>query len=160
MSRRGSCINKADNFCYICGSFASTKQRQRITDFVMKAYKAYFGMKLGDQDKPWAPHTVCRSCVENLRHWLQGKRRSLAFGIPMVWREPKDHTSDCYFCLCNIKGYSKKKKGDIEYPNLPSAIRPMPHGPDVPVPVPPSSLDIRSSESDCGKEESIDSDAH
>ena len=30
----------------------------------------------------------------------------------------------------------------------------MPHSPDVPVPVPPSSLDTRSSESDCGKEES------
>lgn len=154
MSRRGSCVSKVDNFCYICGSFASTKQRQRITDFVMRAYKAYFGMKLGDQDKPWAPHSVCRSCVENLRHWLQGKRQSLAFGIPMVWREPKDHASDCYFCLCNIKGYSKKNKRDIEYPNLPSAIRPMPHGPDVPVPVPPSSLDTRSSESDYGKEES------
>ena len=62
-----------------------------------RAYKAYFQVPLGDQEKKWAPHIVCYNCEEMLRGWTKGKRKSLPFGIPMVWREPKDHLSDCYF---------------------------------------------------------------
>ena len=51
---RRKCKLDPDVFCYICGSFATPKQRTTITDFVQKVYHAYFGMKLGDQDKPWA----------------------------------------------------------------------------------------------------------
>ena len=32
-------------------------------------------------------------------------------------------------------GFNKKNKSKIEYPNLLSAIRPMPHSADIPVPV-------------------------
>jgi len=31
----------------------------------------------------------------------------------------------------------KKRKQRIDYPNIPSAIRPVPHGEDLPVPEPP-----------------------
>ena len=41
-------------------------QRKGIMDFVKQSYFAYFEVKLGDQDKPWAPHKVCKTCVENL----------------------------------------------------------------------------------------------
>ena len=131
---RRKCKTEPDVFCYICGCFATPKQRTIISDFVKKAYHAYFGIKLGDQDKPWAPHSVCRSCVENLRQWTKGKRRSLSFGIPMVWREQQNHLDDCYFCAVNISGFSSKTKSVIIYPNLPSAIRPVPHSDEVPVP--------------------------
>ena len=57
----------------------TAKQSTPITDFVKKAYFGYFGMKLGDQDKIWAPLTVCRSCVENLRQWTNGIRNVLVF---------------------------------------------------------------------------------
>ena len=81
-------------------------------------------MPLGDLDKKWAPHYVCSSCTENIRQWVYGKRKSLAFGIPMVWREPKDHITDCYFCLCNVTGITRKNKSALKYPtNLDSAIR-------------------------------------
>lgn len=91
-------------------------------------------MNIGDQGKSWAPHKVCKQCVEMLRMWTKGKRDKLAFGIPMIWREPRDQ-SDCYFCTVKTFGYNKKNKCKIEYPSLPSAIRPVPHSAEIPVPV-------------------------
>lgn len=137
MERR-CCVNNPNSFCYICGSFIVKKQRRNITSFVTKAYKAYFGIHLGDQSRPWAPHTVCSVCVEDLRNWIKRKKQSLHFGIPMVWREPQNHSTDCYFCTCNVKGFNAKNKKGIIYPNLPSAMRPVAHGPGIPIPKPPT----------------------
>jgi hypothetical protein len=108
MATRG--INSPDIFCYICGQFVIKKQRRNIQDFEKKAYYAHFGMKLGDKDKSWAPHKVCCICVEELRQWTQGMKKSLPFGIPMIWREPGNHSDDCYFCSCNVQGYTSKNK--------------------------------------------------
>ena len=107
-----SCINDPGHFCYICGKYTLPKQRRNITDFVKKSYLPYFGIKLGDQSKAWAPHKVCRVCIEELRHWVNGKRQSLSFGIPMVWREQSNHSrpNDCYFCSCDVKGCNSKNK--------------------------------------------------
>ena len=140
-SKRRGCINDPDIFCYICGSFVPSVQRQNITPFVKNVYYAYFGVKLGDQDKVWAPHKVCRNCVSSLRQWSIGKLRSLAFGVPMVWREPNGHGKKCYFCSCVVAGFNVKNKHKIQYPNLPCAIRPIPHGPGIPIPLPPRVLE-------------------
>ena len=78
------------------------------TNFVCKAYHAYFGIKLGDQDKPWAPHVVCHTCVSGLRKFCNGKQKSLTFCVPMVWREQVSHYDDCYFCLSKVSGYNKQ----------------------------------------------------
>ena len=91
-------------------------------------------MQLGDQDKDWAPHTVCKNCTERLRLWTKGTR-TLAFGIPMIWREPLNHESDCYFCAFNTNGINRKKRIDIKNPDLESARRPIPHSDEIPVPV-------------------------
>ena len=56
------------------------------------------------------------------------------FGIPMIWREPSDHATDCYFCASNIMGINRKNRSTLEYPNLPSVMRPTPHGEEIPVP--------------------------
>jgi hypothetical protein len=63
--------------------------------FIRKVYYAYFGLKLGDQDKSWASHKVCYVCVEDLRKWSKGKNKAFRFGVPMIWREPKNHSGDC-----------------------------------------------------------------
>src|SRR5215469_15413906 len=55
----------------------------------------------------------------------------------MIWREPKDHVADCYFCSVNTTGFSVKNKHKIVYPSLDSAIRPVPHDASLPIPVPP-----------------------
>ena len=102
MSSRRSCKNDPDMFCYVCGKFTLRQHRKSISEFVVKAYFAYFGIKLGDQDKRWAPHIICSVCYSNLHGWTCGKR-SLPFGIPMIWREATNHTNDCYFCLINTK---------------------------------------------------------
>lgn len=140
MASRG-CVNSPDSFCYICGELVVKKQQRVLTDFVKKVYFAYFGIKVGDQDKSWAPHRVCSSCVEGLRMWSKRKVKSFRFGVPMIWREPRDHSDDCYFCSCNIQGYNFKNKREITYPNIESALRPVPHGPDIPIPLQPESLD-------------------
>jgi hypothetical protein len=98
-----------------------TRVRQ-IDSLVKKLYFSYFQLKVGDQDKSFAPHTACSICVEGLRYWYDGKRKAMPFAIPMQWREQKHHYDDC-----SVAGYNKKNKKGITYPNLLSAIRPVPH---------------------------------
>jgi len=64
---------------------------------------------------------------------------AMPFSVPMVWREPSNHSSDCYFCLTPpvASGMNRKKKQRIDYPNIPSTIRPVPHGEDLPMSEPP-----------------------
>ena len=140
MSSR-KCLNNPNVFCYICGSYVIGKQRQDINSFVRNVYYAYFGIRLGDEDKSWAPHKVCRTCVEGLRLWKNGAKKSMPFAIPMVWREPQNHVNDCYFCMVKIQGHNAKSKKDIQYPNIPSALRPVTHCNSLPIPVPPPVLE-------------------
>ena len=141
MTSRG-CVNSSESFYYICCEFVVKKQQRNITDFVEKLYFAYFGVKIGDQDKSWAPHGVCLGCVEGLRVWSKGKVIFFRFGVPMIWREPRNHNNDCYFCTYNVQGYCTKNKKQIRYPNMDSALRPVPHGPGIPTPQAPKSLTI------------------
>lgn len=121
------------NFCYVCGNVTSATQRRPITPLVKTAYHHYFGVTVGDQEKPWVPHICCNSCSVNLVAWLKNKGRSMRFGVPMIWREPRNHVDDFYFCLVAPlqHGTSRKKKGIVEYPNIPSDIRPVPHRKDL-----------------------------
>ena len=134
-SSRRRCLNDVNAFCYICGEYTFELNRKTITDFLKQVYFAYFKVKLGDQDKPWAPHIVCKTCLEHLRQWTKKSRKGLKFAIPMVWREPKDHYSDCYFCAVKTTGINRKNKKTLDYPNLASAIRPVPHSLELPIPV-------------------------
>ena len=104
--------------------------------------------------------TLDPSCSHVLITWMNGCISNefpffffchLPFAVPMVWREPKDHMNDCDFCLCNIKGYLVEKRGRIKYPNLSSAIRPVLHSDELPVPNPPVTQEHN--------EESVESEA-
>jgi len=103
-------MNHPDVFCYICGEYTQKASRKPISEFVKRANVGYFGVKLGDQDKPWAPHIVYKTCTKHLRQWTKGKRSCLKFGVPMVWREPKNHFDDCYFCIVNIIGINRNNR--------------------------------------------------
>lgn len=141
------CVNKADKFCYICGEVTAKAYQKPISSLVKKAYELYFGCKVGDQDKSWAPKVCCSSCSRTLTGWLKGTHKSMPFAVPMVWREPRNHVDDCYFCMTNIKGITSKTKRSIQYPNVPSAMRPVPHDNSLPIPQPPESYTL-DSESD------------
>ena len=57
----------------------------------------------------------------------------MPLALPMVWREQSHYVTDCYFCITNIKGFSRKNKSKISYLVCKSAIKPVPHDPDLPV---------------------------
>jgi hypothetical protein len=89
--------------------------------------------------------------------WSKGKKTSFRFGVPVIWREPRNHSDDCYFFSCKVQGYNSQNRKEILYPKLPFALRPVPHGPGipVPVPVPPETLEDTPVDSD---KEDTDSD--
>ena len=134
-SSRRACRNKTDVFWYICGEYTIVPYRKPVTKFIKRAYHTYFGMKLGDKDNAWAPHMVCKTCTEYLRRWTNGKKSCLKVGIPMVWREPANHGTDCYFCVINMTGINRKNRRSLKYPDLQSARRPVANCDEIPVPV-------------------------
>ena len=105
-----NCRNHPDRFCYICGRVVLPDGQAKITEFVKKAYHAYFGIKLGDQDKLFALHICCKTWEENLWDWRNKKRKNMPFAVPKFWMEGKDYTTDCYFCMTNLKEVNCKNK--------------------------------------------------
>lgn len=99
-----------------------------------------FLRKIGKQDKPWALHICCATCAIQLSQWLNGKRPLMPFAVAMLWREPRNHRNDCYFCLVSpfSGGITKQKKSRIVYPNILFALRPVPHDERLPTPEPPA----------------------
>ena len=143
-----TCKNSVDSFCYICGEVVFKGQSRPLSPFLKTAYHLYFGCKVGDQDRVWAPKQSCSSCARTLQGWLKGTHKSMPFAVPMVWREPRDHVADCYFCLTNITGFSKGMEHKIQYLDFHSARRPVKHDDSLPVPVPPESYTLSSVSSD------------
>ncbi|EFA13536.1 hypothetical protein TcasGA2_TC005054 [Tribolium castaneum] len=127
-SSRRSCLNNPNSFCYVCGEYTLKKFRKPISEFVQNAYFAYFNLEIKDIDKTWTPNNVCKMCTEHLRQWINGQRSHLKCSVPMIWKEPKNHYNDCYFCLVKVHGINPKK---MTYPDLVSARRPIPHSEDI-----------------------------
>ena len=159
ISTRKSCRNRPDIFCYICGEYTLVPNRNPVTTFIKQTYHAYFGMKLGDQEKAWAPHMVCKSCTEYLRQWSKGKKTSLKFGILMVWREPKNHVSDCYFCAIDVSGINRRNRNVLKFPDLESARCPVAHSNKCPVSVYAMLSDDSDNDSTAAQESQEDEEA-
>ena len=45
--------------CFVCGELTYKSQRQNFTPLVKKYYELYFGCKVDELDKSWAPHISC-----------------------------------------------------------------------------------------------------
>ena len=122
------------------------KYQFNVRGFAKRAYEAYFAMNLGDQNKSWAPHKVCKHCTETLRFWTHGKVSSMRFGVFVVWCEPENHHDDWYFCMVDMSWWNQRKKKDWYSPGIESVRRPIPHCVDVPVPVFTSLPDLTAHE--------------
>ena len=51
----------------------------------------------------------------------------------MIWREPKSHSDNCYFCAINLTRINKKKCKSFIYPNLPSTLRAVGNCDEIPI---------------------------
>ncbi|GBM31485.1 hypothetical protein AVEN_141184-1 [Araneus ventricosus] len=107
---------------------------------IINTYHLYFGCQVSEQDKPWASRSCCTQCARNLGAWVKGTRKRMSFATSMIWCEPKNHIDECYICIAKIKGFSAKSKHKIKYPNLHSAMRPVTHNDELPVPKPPENF--------------------
>ena len=138
-----NCVDRADNFCYICGEVNFVRQRKAITACVKK---------VGDQDKSWAPHICCCKCATNLSQWLNGKSHAMPFAVPMLWREPSNHTIDCYFCMVPpvSGGITKKKKDNSVFEYTICSPGLVLHGEGISVPEPPKEFTMDSDDEDEG----------
>ena len=157
-------INHPDNFCYVCGEYTPPAHRVKLNSRIRYAYKHYFACQEGDKDKKWASHICFNRCRTSLLFRLDGKRKQMPFAVSMVWREQSDHVTDCYFCMTNIKGFSRKYTSKISYPVCRPAIKPVPNDLDLPVPQPPNekkntlSVDEGASTSTKSEEDLIETD--
>ncbi|KAL0829765.1 hypothetical protein ABMA28_003252 [Loxostege sticticalis] len=113
-SGRRNCKNEPNKFCYVCGQYIVKSQTKFFSEKVKSAYLLYFGRAI-NQDKPWIPQFFCVSCYATLISWLNGNKTSMPFAVPALWREPSNHYNDCYFCMTDIRGFSKKIKHNIQY---------------------------------------------
>ena len=52
--------------------------------------------------------------------WYKGEKRAMKFAIPRIWRQPTDHSSNCYFCMVDPWWI-------LVYPDIPSSIALVPH---------------------------------
>ena len=130
MSR--NCENDPDRFCFICVHVVFLDTQAKIMDLVKKKYEEYFGVRQIHQDMPFAPLICCKTCLKNLLNWKNKKRKKMTFSTPM--KKMKDHITDCYFYMTTLKGINRKNKNHFQYPDVPSATKPVPHGPELPVP--------------------------
>jgi len=152
------CVNSSDAFCYICGKVTFKSRRRSFTPLLKKWYELYFGCKVGDQGKSWAPHFCWMTCARLLAAWAK-VLRCVSSAIPMFWTEPTDHVADCFFCLISITGVTAKSKYTVQYTNLPSAMRPVPHSVKLPMSKPPTNMtlsDSESSDEDVGQVNNMD----
>ena len=144
----------SDCFYCVCGCYISPQQKKHKVIPETKIFIAYetyryFGMKMGDQDKSWAPRFCCESCRSTLEGWMRGSRKCMPFAIPRIWREPTNHHDDCYFYMVDISKYKKTKdRKKIVYPSIPSSIARANHGPELPFPQPPTMHAISSTSSE------------
>ena len=108
-----------DHDSMVQGNNTIPQQRRNLTSKVQAVYELHFGefgCKVGDQEKEWAPHVCCLACYSLLLQWLAGKKGKMPFAVPMIWRVPSNHDTDCYFCMtCTVRWTKKTIKDTVSW---------------------------------------------
>ena len=75
-------VNDPDYFCYIFGEHIFGGERMAITELIKQRYYSYFQLKVGDQEKSFAPQTVCKKCVTSLSMWESKDKKNFRHPWP------------------------------------------------------------------------------
>ena len=122
----GRCKNNSNFFCFICGFYTPTNQRQLLTDAIKTGYRLSFSRILINVNQSWEPQYCCPTCTIELRSASRGNHPNLNFCTPLLWNEPQNHDMDSYFCNTTlIKGFNAKNKQQIVYTDVPSLAKPI-----------------------------------
>jgi hypothetical protein len=114
------CVNNSYFFCYIFGQFTLGFQKRTIMPTIKMAYELYFGCKIGDQYKLWAPIFIVQRVLWTSETTSYGISRAHCFkGTDRSYLIAK------FAWLIFFNKYQQKRP--IEYPNQPSALRPVAH---------------------------------
>jgi hypothetical protein len=68
-----------------------SSDRLQCSGRLKKDKRKYFGCKMRNQDKSWAPHICCVTGLRLLTGWVNVSLQ-IPFGLPIVWNVPKDHS--------------------------------------------------------------------
>jgi hypothetical protein len=103
MATKG-CIKSPDTFCYVCGQFVIKKQRRNITDFVKKSVLCVFWKETGwSRQIMGSAKGLLRLC-QRIKTMDSRFEEIFSFWNINDWREPGNHSDDCYFWSCNMRG--------------------------------------------------------
>lgn len=112
-----------NNFCYVCGLFAPSKNFKNITKTVVNSFQKIF--KTAYVPYLWyTPEVVCDYCYRNLCKFTDG-RSTIKYSVPTIWLPRTEHCSElCYFCVTftQTKGYQYFRRNKIRYANVESVI--------------------------------------
>ena len=79
---------------------------------------------------------LCAKCALNIcANGPIKQEKNMRFGFPMIWREPKNHHDDCYFSCVNVMGIGSKNRKNLQYPQVESVSRPLPHSDGISIPI-------------------------
>ena len=67
--------------------------------------------------------------------WVDECQEESELWNSMVWREPTNQVTDCYFSAVDVTGINRKNRGNLKYPDLQSARRPVAHCDEITVPI-------------------------
>lgn len=91
------CKNSPNIFCYLCGNFCVSSQRNAMTENTKTYYEMYFGRIMQNSEDFWVPKIMCRTSQVNLQLWWNGARSQMPFAVSTIWKKPRNHRTDCYF---------------------------------------------------------------
>lgn len=133
-------------FCFVCGHYITKRacpEKSNISEAFKDAYLKYYSDHMDLFDKPWTPNAVCKNCMNRMFNWMDGNKKGMPYGTPMIWMEdPNGHdSSECYSCINNkhIKGRPKIDRKSVEYKSTNYTSLPIKHSDENPVPILPTS---------------------
>ena len=112
-------LKLSNRFCFVCGKFTNKEQQTNITYDIKKMYMIYFGCPLGDQDKTWASHKICRKWCLGLHNGINKRSSSMPFAVPMIWGNRKITVRIAIFISPKQRAFPLNRD-KIAYPNLDS----------------------------------------